>query len=64
VHAPDLALVQVGLARVQPDDPDVAEAAVYLASDRAAFINGVVLLLDGGMRAGYNTGARGPKNQG
>ena len=43
---------------------DVAEAAVYLASDRAAFINGVVLLLDGGMRAGYNTGARGPKNQG
>ena len=36
---------------------DIAEAAVYLASDRAAFVNGVVLLLDGGMRAGYNTGA-------
>jgi NAD(P)-dependent dehydrogenase (short-subunit alcohol dehydrogenase family) len=43
---------------------DVAEAAVYLASDRASFVNGVVLLLDGGMRAGYNTGAPGPKNQG
>ncbi len=31
---------------------DVAEAAVYLASDRASFVNGVVLLVDGGMRAG------------
>lgn len=34
---------------------DVAEAAVYLASERAAFVNGVTLLLDGGMRAGFNT---------
>jgi NAD(P)-dependent dehydrogenase (short-subunit alcohol dehydrogenase family) len=34
---------------------DVAEAAVYLASERAAFVNGVVLLVDGGMRAGYST---------
>ncbi len=34
---------------------DVAEAAVYLASDRASFVNGVVLLVDGGMRAGFNT---------
>jgi NAD(P)-dependent dehydrogenase (short-subunit alcohol dehydrogenase family) len=29
---------------------DVAEAAVFLASERASFINGVALLLDGGMR--------------
>jgi NAD(P)-dependent dehydrogenase (short-subunit alcohol dehydrogenase family) len=35
---------------------DVAEAAVYLASPRASFVNGVVLTLDGGMRAGLNTG--------
>jgi len=35
---------------------DVAEAAVYLASDRATFVNGVVLLVDGGMRAGFGTG--------
>jgi NAD(P)-dependent dehydrogenase (short-subunit alcohol dehydrogenase family) len=31
---------------------DVAQAAVYLATDRAAFVNGVVLLVDGGARAG------------
>lgn len=34
---------------------DVAEAAVFLASARASFVNGVALLLDGGARAGYNT---------
>jgi NAD(P)-dependent dehydrogenase (short-subunit alcohol dehydrogenase family) len=38
---------------------DVAEAAVFLCSDRAAFINGVALLVDGGMRAGMRT-AREP----
>lgn len=42
---------------------DVAEAAVYLASDRASFANGIVLTLDGGMRAGYNTGTFPPKEQ-
>jgi NAD(P)-dependent dehydrogenase (short-subunit alcohol dehydrogenase family) len=40
---------------------DVAEAAVYLASDRASFVNGIVLTVDGGMRAGYNTGTFAPK---
>jgi NAD(P)-dependent dehydrogenase (short-subunit alcohol dehydrogenase family) len=55
----------------RPDDPstwpvppvgrigraqDVAETAVFLASERAAFINGVTLLVDGGMRAGMRTG--------
>lgn len=34
---------------------DVAEAAVFLASDRASFVNGVSLLVDGGMRAGMRT---------
>ncbi|MEO8476280.1 MAG: SDR family oxidoreductase [Actinomycetota bacterium] len=34
---------------------DVAEAAVYLASERASFLNGVTLVVDGGMRAGFNT---------
>jgi NAD(P)-dependent dehydrogenase (short-subunit alcohol dehydrogenase family) len=34
---------------------DVADAAVFLASDRASFINGVALLVDGGMRAGMRT---------
>ena len=34
---------------------DVAEAAVYLCSARASFVNGVALLVDGGMRAGMRT---------
>jgi NAD(P)-dependent dehydrogenase (short-subunit alcohol dehydrogenase family) len=34
---------------------DVADAAVYLASERSSFVNGVVLAVDGGMRAGYRT---------
>jgi len=34
---------------------DVAEAAVYLCSGRASFVNGVALLIDGGMRAGMRT---------
>jgi NAD(P)-dependent dehydrogenase (short-subunit alcohol dehydrogenase family) len=35
---------------------DVADAAVFLCSERASFINGVALLVDGGMRAGMRTG--------
>jgi NAD(P)-dependent dehydrogenase (short-subunit alcohol dehydrogenase family) len=38
---------------------DVADAAVFLCSARASFINGVALLVDGGMRAGMRT-ARDP----
>jgi len=34
---------------------DVADAAVFLCSDRARFINGAALLIDGGMRAGMRT---------
>jgi NAD(P)-dependent dehydrogenase (short-subunit alcohol dehydrogenase family) len=35
---------------------DVADAAVFLCSDRSRFVNGVALLVDGGMRAGVRTG--------
>jgi NAD(P)-dependent dehydrogenase (short-subunit alcohol dehydrogenase family) len=37
-------------------DTDVAAAAVFLASDDAAFCNGSVLLVDGGMRAARRAG--------
>ena len=34
---------------------DVADAAAFLMSDAARFVNGVALLVDGGMRAGMRT---------
>ncbi len=34
---------------------DVVEAVLFLAGPRAAFVNGVALLVDGGMRAGMRT---------
>lgn len=34
---------------------DVAEAVLFLASEAAAFVNGVAMLVDGGMRAGMRT---------
>ncbi|MGZ4133245.1 MAG: SDR family NAD(P)-dependent oxidoreductase [Actinomycetota bacterium] len=34
---------------------DVADAVVFLASDRASFVNGANILVDGGMRAGTRT---------
>jgi NAD(P)-dependent dehydrogenase (short-subunit alcohol dehydrogenase family) len=35
---------------------DVAAAALFYASEESSFCNGSVLLVDGGMRAGYRTG--------
>jgi NAD(P)-dependent dehydrogenase (short-subunit alcohol dehydrogenase family) len=35
---------------------DVAHAVVFLAGERASFVNGATLLVDGGMRAGARTG--------
>ena len=69
---------QPGMDRPEDDDPsswhlppigrigeaaDVAGAALFLASEDAAFCNGVNLLVDGGMRAGYNAG-RWPGDRG
>jgi NAD(P)-dependent dehydrogenase (short-subunit alcohol dehydrogenase family) len=38
---------------------DVVNAVVFLAGDRASFVNGATLLVDGGMRAGARTGLSG-----
>jgi NAD(P)-dependent dehydrogenase (short-subunit alcohol dehydrogenase family) len=40
---------------------DVAAAAVFYASDEAAFITGTTLLVDGGMTAGYLQREHGPE---
>jgi len=40
---------------------DVAAAAVFYASDQAAFITGTTLLVDGGMTAGYQQRERSPQ---
>jgi NAD(P)-dependent dehydrogenase (short-subunit alcohol dehydrogenase family) len=37
---------------------DVADAVAFLASQDAAFVNGALLLVDGGMRAGYFAATR------
>lgn len=47
----DERLAEVPLGRLASVD-DVASAFVYLASDEAAFINGVALPVDGGLTAG------------
>lgn len=43
---------------------DVAGAAVYLAGPDATFVNGIALLVDGGMRAGYRAGRPPPPADG
>ena len=43
---------------------DGAGAAVYLAGPDASFVNGITLLVDGGMRAGYRAGRRPPAADG
>jgi len=47
----DERLAEVPLGRLAGVD-DVASAFVYLASDEAAFVNGVALPVDGGLTAG------------
>jgi NAD(P)-dependent dehydrogenase (short-subunit alcohol dehydrogenase family) len=40
---------------------DVAAAAIFYATEESAFCNGSVLVVDGGMRAGYRTGTAPPQ---
>lgn len=57
-HALDAAAQWYPLGRVgEPDD--VAEACVFLASDRASWISGVALPVDGGLLAGNLAMAKG-----
>ena len=40
------------LACVAQPDPDIAEAALWLASDSSTFVNGQAIAVDGGLTTG------------
>jgi NAD(P)-dependent dehydrogenase (short-subunit alcohol dehydrogenase family) len=63
-EATDAALEKAQPLPIAGQPEDIAQAALYLASDASRFVTGHCLVVDGGATAGAIAGARAPRVSG